>query len=102
MNSRNHVDESAVDAGKRAALLVIAALVLTLPLQSQQSDIGDPTAASGTGSQLATAPSNPPQQVDQNSTAAKKQIEQPTEKSPRDSSTMSREGGPPAIPSSNT
>jgi hypothetical protein len=37
MNCRNHVDKSAVEAGKRAAFIVVAALALTPPLQSQQS-----------------------------------------------------------------
>jgi hypothetical protein len=37
MNSRNHVDKPAVETGKRAAFIVVAALALTLPLQSQQS-----------------------------------------------------------------
>ena len=30
MNSRNHVDKSAVEAGKRAAFILVAALTLTL------------------------------------------------------------------------
>jgi hypothetical protein len=37
MNSRNHLYKSAVEAGKRVAFIVVAALALTLPLQSQQS-----------------------------------------------------------------
>jgi hypothetical protein len=43
MNSRNHVHKSAVETGKRAAFIVVGALALTLPLQSQQSAIGDST-----------------------------------------------------------
>jgi hypothetical protein len=44
MNFRNYVHKSAVEAGKRAAaFIVVGALALTLPLQSQQSAIGDST-----------------------------------------------------------
>jgi hypothetical protein len=37
MNFKSDVDKSAVEAGKRAALIVVVALALALPLQSQQS-----------------------------------------------------------------
>ena len=37
MTSRNYVDKSAAEAGGRAAFMLLVALALTLPLQSQQS-----------------------------------------------------------------
>ena len=55
MNSRNNVHKYAVEAGERAASILVAALALTLPLQSQQSAIGDSTEASGSMSQAASA-----------------------------------------------
>jgi hypothetical protein len=94
------VHKSAVEAAKRAALIVIAALALTLPLQSQQSAIGDSTEASGSVSQPASAASKQAQQVDQDPTAVKKRIEQPAEESPIDRSTIVLDDGPP-VPSSN-
>ncbi|MGA8441321.1 MAG: hypothetical protein WB762_03105 [Candidatus Sulfotelmatobacter sp.] len=81
MNSRNHVDKSAAEAGKRAAFIVVATLALTLPLQSQPSPIGDSTEAAGSVIQAATAASRQAQQVDQDLTVVKKWIEQPAEKS---------------------
>ena len=47
MNSKNYVYKSAVKAGGGATFIVVAALALTLPLESQQSAIGDSTEASG-------------------------------------------------------
>jgi Putative beta-barrel porin-2, OmpL-like. bbp2 len=79
MKSRSYVRRSAVEAGKRAAFIVIAALALTPPLQSQQSALDD-------------------------SPAVKKRTEQPTEKSPLDPSlnptTIALDDGSPAVPSS--
>jgi hypothetical protein len=91
------VYKSAVEAGERAALIVVAALALTLPLQSQQSAIGVSTEASGSA---ATAASEQAQQVEQDPTVVKKRIEQPAEKSPMDPSTIALDGAPPAAPSS--
>jgi hypothetical protein len=100
MNSRNNVHEYAVEAGERAALILVAALALTLPLQSQQSAIGDSTEASGSMSQAASAVSKQAQPVDQDPTVWKERIEQPAEKSPMDSPTIALDGGPPPVPSS--
>ena len=100
MNSGNYVHKSAVEAGKRAAFIVVAALALTLPLQSQQSAIGDSTEASGSVSQRASATSKQAQQVDQDPTAVKKRIEQSAEQSPMDPTTVALDGGAPAVPSS--
>jgi len=100
MNSRNYPHKSAAEAGKRAVFIVLAALALTLPLQSQQSAIGDSTEASGWVSQAATAASKPAQRVGQDPTVVKKRIEQSTEKSPMDPSTIALDDGPAAVHSS--
>jgi hypothetical protein len=100
MNPRNYVHKSAVEAGKQAAFIVVAALALTLPLQSQQSAIADSTEASGSVSQPASAASKQAQQVDQDPTAVKKRIEPPAEQSPMDPSTIALDDGSPAVPSS--
>ena len=99
MNSRDYVHKSAVEAGKRAAFIVVAALALTLPLQSQQSAIDDST--EGSVSRPASAASKQAPQVDHDPTAAKQWIEQHAEKSPTDPSTIALDDGPPAVPSSN-
>jgi hypothetical protein len=84
------VHKSAVEAGKRAAVIVVAALALTLPLRSQQSVIGDSSEAPGSGSQAATAASKQTHLVDLDPTAVKKRIEQPAEKTPLDPTNPSR------------
>ncbi len=100
MNSRNYVHKLAVEAGGRAAFIVVASLALTLPLQSQQSAIGNSTEASGSASQWASATSEQAQQVDQDPTAVKKRIEQSAAKSPTDPTTVALDDGAPAVPSS--
>jgi hypothetical protein len=89
-----------VGAFVKVGYIVVAALALTLPLQSQQSAIGDSTQASGSVSQPASAAGKQAQQVDQDPTAVEKRIEQPSEKSPMDPSTIALDDGPPAVPSS--
>jgi hypothetical protein len=101
MNSRNHVNKSAVEAGKGAAFILLAALTFALPLQSQQSAIDDSTTASGSVSQSASAVSKQAQQVDQDPSGVKKRIEQRAEKSPIDPTTVALDGGAPAASSSN-
>jgi hypothetical protein len=100
MNSRNifrtYVQKSAVEAGKLAAFIVVAALALTLPLQSQQSAIGDSTEAFGSMSRPASAASKQAQLVDHDSTGVKKRIE-PAEKSPMDPLTIALDNGPAAV-----
>ena len=88
-----------VGAFLKEGYIVVAALALTLPLQSQQSAIGDSTEASGSVSQPASVASKQAQQVDQDPTAVKKRIEQPAEQSPMDPSTIALDDGPP-LPSS--
>lgn len=46
MDSKSYVPKSAVETGKRAAFIVMAAAALTLPLQGQQTAPGDSTGAS--------------------------------------------------------
>ena len=89
-----------VRASLKEAYIVVAALALTLPLQSQQSAIGDSTGASGSVSQPASAASKQAQQVDQDLTSVKNQIEQPAEKPPMESSTIVLGDDPPTVPSS--
>jgi hypothetical protein len=89
-----------VGAFLKEAYIVVVALALTLPLQAQQSAIGDSTGASGSVSQPASAASKQAQQVDQEATSVKNKIEQPAEKSPMDSSTIALGDDPPAVPSS--
>jgi hypothetical protein len=96
MNSRNYVQESALEAGNWAALIVIAGLALTLPLPSQQSAIGGSTEPSGSVSQPASAASKQAQQVDQDPTVVKQKIEHPAEESPIEPSTIVFDDGPPA------
>jgi hypothetical protein len=99
MKSLNHLDKSAVEAGKRVAFIVVAALGLTLRLQSQQSAIGDSAEASAR--QPARAANNQAQQLGQYPTTVKKRIEQPAEELTMDPSTIALDdGGPPAVPSS--
>jgi len=76
--------------------IVVAALALALPLQSQQSAIGDSTQASGSVSEASKQ-----QQVDRNLTAVRKGMEQPSpSESPIEPSTIALDDGTPAVPSS--
>ena len=71
MNSKNDVRESAVEPGKRAAFLVVAAVLLTLPLHSQQ------TATASDANQTASATNQQTQQeIVQELDAMKKRIAQ--------------------------
>src|ERR1700690_2654255 len=45
MNSKNSVHKSAIETGKRAAFIVVAAVVLTLPLHGQQTSNDAPVGA---------------------------------------------------------
>ena len=89
-----------VGAFLKQGYIGVAALALTLPLQSQQSAVGDSTEASGSVSQPANASNKQAQQVEQDQTVVKKRIEQPAEKSPMDSSTIALEDGSPVVSSS--
>ncbi len=77
MNSNNSMRESTAENGKRVAFIVIAALVLTLPLQSQQTVSDIPAGVSGTGSQQgATANQQTQQEIVHELDAMKKRIAQ--------------------------
>jgi Putative beta-barrel porin-2, OmpL-like. bbp2 len=77
MNSENCVQKSAVATGKRAALIVAAAALLTLPLHGQQTATGDSAGTSGTAGQQASAASQQTdQEIVQELAAMKKRIEQ--------------------------
>src|SRR5271167_1725572 len=55
MNSKNDVHKSAVETGKRAALIVVAAALLALPLHGQQTAKGASSDAPGSPTQAASA-----------------------------------------------
>jgi hypothetical protein len=77
MNSKNYVRKSAVQAGKRAVLMVVTIALLTLPLHSQQTASGDANGASGSASPQARASTQQTdQEIVQELAAMKKRIEQ--------------------------
>jgi hypothetical protein len=77
MNSKNYVHKSAVETGKRAALIAVAAGLLTLPLHGQQTAKGDSTGASGSVNQQANAAGQQTnQEIVQELAAMRKRIEQ--------------------------
>ena len=77
MNSKNYVRKSAVETGKRAVLIVVAAVLLTLPLHGQQTANDAAAGASGSAGQQANAANQQTQQeIVQELAAMKKRIEQ--------------------------
>jgi|HubBroStandDraft_4_1064222.scaffolds.fasta_scaffold37945_3 hypothetical protein len=54
MNSKNYVHKSAAETGKRAAFILVAAILLTLPLHGQQTTNEVAAGASGSDSQTAS------------------------------------------------
>ena len=77
MNSKNYVRESAVKTGKRAALVAIAAALLTVPLHGQHTpnDVPSDTSTSP-NPQTSTASPQSEQEIVQELAAMKKRIEQ--------------------------
>src|SRR6202453_1913402 len=77
MNSKRYVQLSAVETGKRAVFILVAAGVLALPLQGQQTPDGAPARVSGSTNQP-TAAANPQtqQEIIEELAAMKKRIEQ--------------------------
>jgi Putative beta-barrel porin-2, OmpL-like. bbp2 len=71
MNSENYVLKSAVETGKRAALLVVAAVVLTMPLHGQQT-----ATASDANPQASATNQQTQQEIVQELDAMKKRIAQ--------------------------
>ena len=77
MNSRNDVRKSAVQTAKRAAFLVVSAVVLTLPLHGQQTASDAASDAPASANQQASAPNQQTQQeIVQELAAMKKRIAQ--------------------------
>ena len=77
MNSKNYAQKSAVETGKRAALVVLAAALLTLPLHGQHTpnDVPANTTVSP-NPQTSTASPQSEQEIVQELAAMKKRIEQ--------------------------
>jgi hypothetical protein len=76
MNSKNDVRKSAVGIGKRAALLVVAAVLLTLPLHGQHTPNDVPAVESVPNPQANAAAAQTQEQIVQELAAMKKRIEQ--------------------------
>src|SRR5580698_1859676 len=77
MNSRNYARKSAVETGKRAALIVVAAALLTLPLHGQHAVKADSGDGSGSAKQQAEAATQQTdQEIVQELAAMKKRIEE--------------------------
>jgi hypothetical protein len=77
MNSKNDTRKSALETGKRAAFVVVAAALLTLPLQGQHTPEDVPAAASVSANpQASTASPQTEEQIVQELAAMKKRIEE--------------------------
>jgi len=77
MNSNNSVNKSATETGKRAALIVLAAVLLTLPLHGQNIPADAPAAASvSPNPQASAATPQTDQEIIQELVVMKKRIEQ--------------------------
>ena len=77
MNSKSYEHKSAVETGKRAAFIVVAALALTLPLHGQHTASDVPAAASVSANpQASAATPQSEQEIVQELAAMKKRIEQ--------------------------
>jgi hypothetical protein len=77
MNPKNNVQKSAMEAGKRVALMVAVAVALTLPLHSQQTVNDVPAGgAPSAGQQPSAASQQTDQQIVQELDAMKKRIAQ--------------------------
>ncbi len=76
MNSKNYAQKSAVETGKRAALVVIAASLLTLPLHGQHTPNAPGDTSVSPKPQTSTASPQSEQEIVQELAAMKKRIEQ--------------------------
>jgi hypothetical protein len=77
MNSRNYAHKSAVETGRRAFFILVAAVALMLPLYGQQTANDGHTTTSGSASQQAVAANLQTQQeIIEELAAMKKRIEQ--------------------------
>jgi hypothetical protein len=76
MNSKNYARKSAVETGKRAALVVLAAALLTLPLHGQHTPNAPGDTSVSPKPQTSTASPQSEQEIVQELAAMKKRIEQ--------------------------
>jgi hypothetical protein len=76
MSSKNYAQKSAVETGKRAALVVLAAALLTLPLHGQHTPNGPGDTSVSPNPQTSTASPQSEQEIMQELAAMKKRIEQ--------------------------
>ena len=76
MNSKNHVHKSAVETGKRAAFIVVAAVFLALPLHAQHTPNDAPTVSTQPQPQASAAAPQSEQEIVDELAAMKKRIEQ--------------------------
>jgi len=77
MNSKNYVQKSAVETGKRAAFVVLAAILLTLPLHGQHTPTDAPAVtAVPPNQQTSAATPQTEQEIVDELAAMKKRIEQ--------------------------
>jgi hypothetical protein len=92
----NHLSKSMIETGKRAVLLAVAAVALTMPLHGQEIASGDLESASGSAGKPASAAGQYPQQKESDSAVVKNKIELPAEVSPMDPSTVALKQDPTA------
>jgi len=76
MSSKNYAQKSAAETGKRAALVVLAAALLTLPLHGQHTPNGPGDTSVSPNPQTSTASPQSEQEIMQELAAMKKRIEQ--------------------------
>src|SRR5579872_3593906 len=77
MNSKSYMRKTAVEASKRAAFVVVAAALLTLPLHGQETAAAPTAASVSPGEQAAGAPTaESEQQIIEELAVMKKRIEQ--------------------------
>jgi Putative beta-barrel porin-2, OmpL-like. bbp2 len=76
MNSKNYVSKSAVEAGKRAAFIVVAAALIALPLHGQHTPNNVAAGGSDSPEQQANATPKTEDEIVQELAAMKKRIEQ--------------------------
>jgi hypothetical protein len=99
MNSRNDVRKSTIETARRAAFLVVSAVMLVLPLHGQQTANDTASDASASANQQTSATNQQTQQeIVQELAAMRKRIEQLEEKL----KTQKEEAPPAAIAAQNT
>ncbi len=76
MNSKNHVHKSAVETGKQAAFIIVAAVFLALPLHAQHTPNDVPTVSVQPQPQASAATPQSEREIVDELAAMKKRIEQ--------------------------